>query len=150
MLGWIATRLGWKTARLAGVLRLKRPDGVAVAVELGTVPRPKGVAPHALASLAVEAGDDPHRPTLRGELERELGSGIAEAGDTTDADVMVWRLTTDAASANATEIEHRVRLGPNKAAKWLERTLHRPARDEAFAESIAFAENIVEDGSNIP
>jgi hypothetical protein len=49
----------------------------------------------------------------------------------------------------APAIEHRVRMGANKAAKWLERTLHRPASDPAFTESVAFAEQIVEDGLTV-
>jgi glucose-6-phosphate dehydrogenase assembly protein OpcA len=149
MLGWIGTRLGWTTARLAGALRFKRPDGGTVAVELGVVPRPEGVAPHTLAGLSVAAGEDPQRPALHGSIERELGSGLTglpgQENTTVDADVMVWRR----ARGDGPAIEHRVRLGTNKAAKWLERTLHRPARDVAFDESVAFAEHIVEDGLNV-
>jgi glucose-6-phosphate dehydrogenase assembly protein OpcA len=147
ILGWIGTRLGWKTSRLAGALRFKREDGANVTVELAAVPRPEGVAPHALAALLVEAGDDPQRPELRGSIERELASGLAgQVGTTVDADVMVWKCT----KADGTEIEQHIRLGPNKAAKWLERTLHRPMRDAAFDESVAFAEHIVKDGLTIP
>lgn len=141
MLGWMGTRLGWKTSRLAGALRFKRPDGQNVQVDLTAVPRPAGVAPHTLASLLVEAGDDPAQPILRGSIERELASGDATQ-DTVDADVLVWKLS----SPERGEIEQRVRLGANKAARWLERTLHRPPNDLAFDESIAFAEHIVEDG----
>jgi glucose-6-phosphate dehydrogenase assembly protein OpcA len=147
LLGWIGTRLGWKTSRLAGTLRLRRPDGGTVSLEIGRVARPKGVAPHTLASLAVEAGDDPARPALRGTIERSLGSGLAEHGATTDADVLVWKLVRRNGSETPIEIEQSVRLGPNKAAKWLERTLHRPPCDTAFVESVAFAEHIVEDGT---
>jgi hypothetical protein len=112
-------------------------------VELLSVARPAGVAPHALASLSIEAGDNPKRPLLRGSIERELASGLTDITSTTvDADVMVWK----SARAGAPEIEHRIRLGANKAAKWLERTLHRPQRDVAFGESVAFAEHVVEDG----
>ena len=44
LLGWIATRLGWKTSRLGGTMRFERADGARVAIELGAVPRPRGVA----------------------------------------------------------------------------------------------------------
>jgi glucose-6-phosphate dehydrogenase assembly protein OpcA len=142
MLGWVGTRLNWKTSRLAGALRVKRADGASVSIELRAVPRPEGVAPHTLAALAVEAGDDPQRPFLSGLIERELASGLGGADTTPDADVLVWKRKT----ADGTENEHRVRLGPNKAAKWLERTLHRRAHDVAFEESIAFAEQFVQDG----
>ncbi|HEY8079107.1 MAG TPA: glucose-6-phosphate dehydrogenase assembly protein OpcA [Labilithrix sp.] len=143
MLGWIATRLGWKTSRLGGTLRFKRPDGGAVALDLDSVARPEGVAPHALAAIRVEARlDDSPTSKLEGEIRRELGSGMS--GATADADVVVWKQTTKAGS-----FEQRVRLGANKAAKWLERTLHRPALDPAFDESVAFAEQIVEDGLTV-
>jgi hypothetical protein len=46
-------------------------------------------------------------------------------------------------------LEQHVRLGSNKAAKWLERTLHRPKRDPAFDESVVFAEHLVEDGLTV-
>lgn len=146
MLGWIGTRLGWKTSRLAGALRFKREDGAHVAIELHAVPRPRGVAPHTLAALMIEAGDDPRAPALRGSVERELASGLTDQADTTpDDDVIDWKYTR----AGGGESAQRIRLGPNKAAKWLERTLHRPMRDLAFAESVAFAEHIVEDGLTV-
>jgi glucose-6-phosphate dehydrogenase assembly protein OpcA len=150
VLGWIATRLGWKPSRLGGALRFLRRDGGTVHVELGAVPCPAGVAPHALAALSVEARATDAGPAaaegrpsfLRGTIRRELGSGLAEQEESTpDADVVAWRLESD-----DTAIEQRIRLGANKAAKWLERTLHRPASDPAFDESVAFAEQIVEDG----
>jgi glucose-6-phosphate dehydrogenase assembly protein OpcA len=143
LLGWMATRLGWKTSRLGGTLRFKRPDGGGVGLELEPVSRPPGVAPNTLAALVVEAHDGAAK--LEGEVRRELGSGQAEvAGETSDADVVLWRQTTPAGT-----YEQRVRLGANKAAKWLERTLHRPAFDPAFDESVAFAEQIVEDGLTV-
>ncbi len=146
MLGWIGTRLGWKVTRLAGALRFKRADGASVAVELTAVPRPSGVAPHTLATLSIEAGDDAANPVLRGSIQRELATGLTgQANSTVDADVVIWKLE----KPNAPPTEQRVRLGANKAAKWLERTLHRPASDTAFDESIAFAEHIVEDGLTV-
>ena len=146
MLGWMGTRLGWKTSRLVGALRFKRADGGSVIVELAAVPRPPGVAPHSLAGLTIEAGGDARTPELRGSIERELASGLPDQTDTTvDADVVVWKC----ARANGVEVEQRVRLRTNKAARWLERTLHRPPRDVAFSESVAFAEQIVEDGLTI-
>lgn len=150
MLGWIATRLGWKTARLGGSLRFKRPDGGVVAIELGAVPCPEGVAPLALAEIVVEAAADAGK--MRGSVTRDLGSGAtipppahAPGARTADADVMRWRLE----APNGHVAEQRVRLGANKAAKWLERTLHRQARDCAFEESVAFAEQIVDDGLTV-
>lgn len=88
---------------------------------------------------------------MRGSITRDLASGAsippaaegeATFGMTLDADVMRWRLE----SPNGHVAEQRVRLGTNKAAKWLERTLHRQAKDAAFDEAVAFAEQIVDDG----
>jgi glucose-6-phosphate dehydrogenase assembly protein OpcA len=143
MLGWIATRLDWKTSRLGGTLRFKRPDGGSVVIELGSVPRPAGVAPAALAALTIEAtsGDQ----TLKGHIQRELGSGMKGDDATPDADIVTWQREM----TGKPPFEQHVRLGANKAAKWLERTLHRPPVDVAFDESVAFAEQIVEDGLTV-
>ena len=144
MLGWIGTRLGWKLARLGGAVRTKRADGENITIELGAVPRPPGTAPQILAGLEVEANDGSTK--LVGSIERELATGPSHSSAATvDSDVLYWRLTI---GSNPT-IEHRVRLGTNKAAKWLERTLHRPAHDPAFDESVAFAEALVEDGLTV-
>ena len=134
-MGWLATRLGWKTSRLGGALRLKRPDGTLVSLDLGSVPRPEGVADMALARVTLVAEG------FEGTVERELGTGIE---GTRDADTLLWRRVLDGKT-----MEHRVRLGANKAAKWLERTLHRPAHDPAFDESVAFAEHLVDDGLTV-
>ncbi len=145
MLGWIGTRLGWKTMQAAGTLRFVREDGTPITIELACVPRPEGVAPNTLAAVKVEAGDDARQPALRGSIDRELASGLGGDNTTRDADVILWRCV----KKDGTEIEQRTRLGANKAAKWLERTLHRPPRDVAFDESVAFAEHIVENGLTV-
>lgn len=138
LLGWLSTRLGWKMVRLGGHLRLTRPNGDPVQLVLTAVPRPAGVAPSALAGIALEAVHD--GIVMRGTVERELGSGTAA---TPDADVLVWRLAADGVPSAT---EQRVRLGANKGGRLLERTLHRPAYDEALMESAKFAEDIDEEG----
>ena len=143
LIGWIATRLDWKISRLGGTLRFKRPDGGAVAIELGSVPLPPGVAPATLAAVSIEAKDEGR--TMKAEIDRELASGAQDGAATTDADMVVWRQTLD----NAAPLETRIRLGANKAARWLELTLHRPSSDPGFDESVAFAEQIVEDGLTV-
>ena len=145
LLGWLGTRLGWKLARLGGKMRFKRPDGATVILELGSVPRPEGVAPASLASVTIEAGDDGGAMTCN--VERELGSGgtYGREGQTVDADVVLWTCT----QPNHAPLEQRVRLNSNKAARWLERTLHRPPADPAFDESVVFAEHIVDDGLTV-
>lgn len=141
LLGWMATRLDWKTSRMGGKTRFKRADGANLTIELGCVPLPEGTAPQTLAAVYVEAEHDGQK--MCGSIERELGSGLGSGQEdaTPDADVMVWSLS----AADHAPREQRVRLGANKAAKWLERTLHRPRHDPAFDESVAFAEQIVED-----
>jgi glucose-6-phosphate dehydrogenase assembly protein OpcA len=138
ILGWMATRLGWKSSRLGGALRFRRPDGENVTVEFGVTPRPEGVAPSAISAITIEAEHDGVK--LRGTLSRELASGLE--GATPDADVVLWKLEADDAPVS----EQRVRFGANKGAKWLERTLHRPANDPTLMESAQFAEDVVEDG----
>lgn len=135
LVGWMATRLGWTATRTGRGLRFESAAGATVQVEIDAIACPPGVAPRSLARVCIEASDG--TSNLRGRVERVLGSGLS--GTTLDADVIDWTQEL----TNAAPIQQRVRLGPNKAAKWLERTLHRSAHDEAFDESIAFAERIV-------
>ncbi len=144
LLGWMATRLEWKISRLGGKTRYRRPDGAVVVVELGSVPKPEGVAPASLAVVVIEA--EAEGAKMSGSIERALasGGGSGSQGTTADADVVLWKHVTPSLGP----LEQRVRLSSNKAAKWLERTLHRPKSDPVFDESVAFAEHIVEDGLN--
>jgi len=135
LVGWIGTRLGIKAFHAGGAVRYVRPDGGEVTFELVAVPRPEGVSPATLAEVAFFAARNGE--TLRGSAVRDLASG-GQRGRTTDADMVTWKL----ASSLGSTLEHRVRLGTNKAAKWLERTLRRPSVDPALLESIAFAENV--------
>jgi glucose-6-phosphate dehydrogenase assembly protein OpcA len=137
-LAWMATRLGWKVARLGGALRFKRPDGGQVALSVEAVPRPAVVAPGALTHVGFVA--DTGGVVAKGTIERKLASGLA--GDTADADVLSWKL--DVALPAATE--QQVRLYANKEAALLIHTLHRPVSDPALSEAIAFAEQLTEDG----
>lgn len=128
MLGWIATRLGWRQDAVG----LVRADGRRVAVSLGRTARPRGVAEGTLACLKLRARGE--RGEVLGDITRALATGTDDAPD---ADVIDWKRIGPGGANDVAE--QRVRLGPNKAAKWLERTLHRPARDEAFEEAVAFA-----------
>jgi glucose-6-phosphate dehydrogenase assembly protein OpcA len=139
LLGWLATRLGWHAVRMGGALRMRRADGRDVALSLGAVPRPDGVAPGALASVAIEA--QAGGVTLRGTIDRELASGTDVAGKTVDADVVTWRMSV----GDKPLVERRVRLRANKGARVLERTLHRPPHDPALVEAVQFAEHFFED-----
>jgi glucose-6-phosphate dehydrogenase assembly protein OpcA len=138
LLGWLATRLGWKLQRLGGAMRFRRPDGGHVGVSLTAVKRPEEVAPAALAGLSLEAEADGVR--AKGSIVRDLGSGME--GQSPDADVVLWRLDVPFPVAT----EQRVRLRDNKGGKLLVRTLHRPVSDPTLSEAVAFAEQVFEDG----
>ncbi len=138
MLGWLATRLGLHPYRAGGAVRFVRADGTEVTTDFIAVPCPQEVAPATLAALSFVAtrGERVHR----GSIVRDLGSG-GQAGATDDADVIAWHLEPWQGAA----LDQHVRLGTNKAAKWLERTLRRPAKDMALLESVTFAEHVAED-----
>jgi glucose-6-phosphate dehydrogenase assembly protein OpcA len=128
LLGWLATRLGWKIASVGGALRFTRPDRAAIAVQLGAVARPPGVAAFSLAGVAVEATSGAQR--LHGTVTRDLGTNVA-----------AWRL-----DALGTTIEQSIRLTTYSEASVLERTLHRPPSDLALEETVQFVEDFAEDG----
>ena len=67
---------------------------------------------------------------------------FVECDPATDADVLRWRLTP----IEGAPVEQRVRLGGNKSARVLVRTLQRPAHDPLLVEAVAFAEQLYEDG----
>ncbi len=136
LLGWFATRLGWKMQRIGGSVRFRRPDGDSVALELRKAPRPPSIAPAALMGVTVEAEDQGLKVTGSLDLEVESGSNAA---------ILTWKLDAEVPSAT----EQRVRLSVNKGARMLERTLHRPSNDPALAESALFAEEIYEEGLTI-
>jgi glucose-6-phosphate dehydrogenase assembly protein OpcA len=140
LLGWLATRLDWRAERIGGTVRMRRADGRDVALEIGAVPCPGGVAPAALASVTLEA--ESGGVTLKGTIDRELASGAEISGKTADADVLTWRLQI----SGQTPIEQRVRLRSNKAARVLERTLHRALVDPVLVDAVRFAAHFIEDG----
>ncbi len=131
MLGWFATRLGWQAERLGGALRFLRADKKPVTVELAAMPRPEGVAPLAIGSI-----------TLRMKNESIIATGSVARdfkGDVTD--VLHYELDVNLPCSGV----QTVRLGANKGARVLERTLHRPAHDETLAEAVSFAERLDDD-----
>jgi glucose-6-phosphate dehydrogenase assembly protein OpcA len=126
MLGWLATRLGWRAASFAGKLRLLRADGgtIAVALESAAVPDEGRSALH---GLRIEAGREGLAMTA--EIAREQ-------------DAATWRMEVSAAGSDVRRIEQRVRLRASDAAGLLERTLRRPARDEALTDAVAWADEL--------
>ena len=131
MLGWFATRLGWQAERLGGALRFLRADKRPVSVELAAMPRAEGVAPLAIASVTLKMKHESIAAT--GTVTRDFGGDVA--------DVLHYSLDVNLPSAG----KQTVRLGANKSARVLERTLHRPAHDETLSEAVAFAERLDDD-----
>jgi glucose-6-phosphate dehydrogenase assembly protein OpcA len=129
LLGWLATRLGWQAASLAGKLRLSRADGGYLQTHLNA--RPSREAPRgSLLSVALEASAD--GTTLHGEVTREGG---------TQSGAAAWRIRTSSGAGEQTLHGH-VLLRANEPARLLERTLHRPAHDEALADAVAWADEL--------
>jgi len=126
MLGWLATRLGWRAASFAGKLRLLRADGGTVAVTLKSA-----------------AGPDEGRRALHGLRLEAARDGLAMTGEIArEQDAATWRMEVSAAAGDVRRIEQRVRLRASDAAGLLERTLRRPARDEALVDAVAWADEL--------
>jgi hypothetical protein len=134
--GWLGSRLGWRTRVIGGALRVEDAEGTAIDVRFGSVPRPAGVAPLALAAVEVEARWDGR--SLIGSITRDLASGVAKAAP--DADTLLWTRRLD----EGPSVERRVRLGANKGARLLEMTLHRPASDPTLVDAARFADRILD------
>ena len=131
MLGWFATRLGWKASSLAGKLRLLRADGAHIQVQLQADAR-ASASPGALLAVELEASRD--ETTLRGEVARSGG----EDGTGT------WRVEVKAGEETQ-RLEQHVRTFARQPARLLERTLRRPVHDEALAESVTWADELGDD-----
>jgi glucose-6-phosphate dehydrogenase assembly protein OpcA len=127
LLGWLATRLGWKIASLSGKLRLVRPDGGFLRAQL-VAQRDTGAPPGSLVSLELEANDG--TLSVRGNIAR-VGLG----------DMVVSSLDVSCDGEHR-HFEQQTSLRGNAPARLLERTLHRPPHDEALAESVAWADEL--------
>jgi glucose-6-phosphate dehydrogenase assembly protein OpcA len=131
LLGWLATRLGWKAGSIAGKLRLVRPDDATVQSSL-RADASCAASPGSLVAVTVEAALGPL--SMRGSISRQAS----------DADAAIWSLEVTS-GGEAQRIEQRVRLRSADAAPLLERTLHRPVRDEALAEAALWANELLEE-----
>jgi glucose-6-phosphate dehydrogenase assembly protein OpcA len=156
LLGWLATRLGWKAGSLAGKLRLVRLQGdggaapsraadtaeAHVQATLRADPTSR-LAPGTILEVRLEAAGA--EATMRGEIARAPG----------DAEAVTWRLEVTRAGGEPQRIEQRVQLpsaaatepasqrGPEKhAARLLERTLHRPPHDPALSDAATWADEL--------
>ncbi|HTB75115.1 MAG TPA: glucose-6-phosphate dehydrogenase assembly protein OpcA, partial [Polyangiaceae bacterium] len=135
LLGWLATRLGWKASSLAGQLRLLRTDGGHIQVQLHAdagSPAPRG----GLLAVEIEARRD--GAELRGEVARACGEACGEDRGGT------WRVEL-AAGGETRRVEQRVRTFADDPARTLERTLRRRVRDDALVESALWADELGSD-----
>jgi glucose-6-phosphate dehydrogenase assembly protein OpcA len=131
LLGWLATRLGWKASSFAGKLRMLRADGGALLVQLHaeTAPAmPRG------GLLAVEIEARGGEVSLHGEIARARGEDGAGA----------WRVEIKS-GGESQRVEQRVRTFDDEPARILQRTLRRRVHDDALAESVLWADEIGDD-----
>jgi glucose-6-phosphate dehydrogenase assembly protein OpcA len=128
LLGWFATRLGWRAGTLAGKLRLSRSDGAPISASLRADSASKAPA-GTLQVVRVEASSG--GASMRAAIERDPGS-----------DAATWRLEVTGADGETRRIEQHVRLTAWTPAALLERTLHRPTRDPALAEAATWADEL--------
>jgi glucose-6-phosphate dehydrogenase assembly protein OpcA len=125
LLGWLATRLGWKAASLAGKLRLVRRDGATIGVSLRS--QAGGNDGPSLRAVSIDAaGGD---LSVHGEMVREDGTAC-------------WRTEIRSGSSEPQRIEQRVRLRDEASAALLDRTLHRPTHDLALEEAAAWVDEL--------
>jgi glucose-6-phosphate dehydrogenase assembly protein OpcA len=133
MLGWLATRLGWKAASLAGKLRLVRRDGGTIAVSLRCATPPKdattGAGAGGASILAVRLDAGGADLSVHGEMEREGNAAN-------------WRMEIRSGSTEPQRIEQRVRLRDESNAALLDRALHRPTHDPALEEAAAWVDEL--------
>lgn len=128
LLGWLATRLGWKATSLAGKLRLVRRDGGPIAVSLCSEEGGSGEGTAgSVRALRLDAGGADL--SVQGEMER-------------DGDAAHWRMEVRCGSAEPQRIAQHVRLRDQSGAALLDRTLHRPTRDLALEEAAAWVDEL--------
>jgi glucose-6-phosphate dehydrogenase assembly protein OpcA len=133
LLGWLATRLGWRATSLAGKLRLVRRDGATIAVSLRSQAARGNEGPFLRAvSLDAASGD----LSVHGEIVRE-----GDASPARDA-TACWRTEIRSGSSEPQRIEQRVRLRDEASAALLDRTLHRPTHDPALEEAAAWVDEL--------
>jgi glucose-6-phosphate dehydrogenase assembly protein OpcA len=153
LLGWLATRLGWRPASMAGKLRLLRADGAPIAVSLRARPARDGAAQGPLLALDLEAAGPElavHGSIVRGDDDNatwtlEVGppsdGKLQAAGARAPDDVGGVGGRTDRGGGSR-RLEQRVRLRESQTARLLERTLRRPVYDDALVESVAWIDEL--------
>jgi len=127
LLGWLATRLGWKASAQPTRLALLRSDAGNVDVALGADPSSTAVR-GCLLSVRIEATVD--GVTVCGQIVRDARAD----------DAATWRLEVAALGCEPQHLEQHVRLRATEKAALLERTLHRPIHDPALEESVLWAD----------
>ena len=126
LLGWLATRLGWKATSQSTQLVLRRRDEGTTEVALGADPSSTAVRDSLLA-VRIEAMAD--GVTVRGQIVR----------DAREDDAATWQFEVTALGSEPQRLEQHVRLRATEKAALLERTLHRPIHNPALEESVIWA-----------
>jgi glucose-6-phosphate dehydrogenase assembly protein OpcA len=129
LLGWLATRLGWKPASRGDKFRLVRPDGGIVQTRL-CAQRAGWAARGTLLGVELEAQSDEVK--MVGDIARD---------DEGETDAASWRIVVSRGTETQ-RLEQHVRLRAGQPAPLLERTLHRPPRDTSLAEALLWADEL--------
>ncbi|HXX67052.1 MAG TPA: glucose-6-phosphate dehydrogenase assembly protein OpcA [Polyangiaceae bacterium] len=133
LLGWMATRLGWKTASLAGNLRLVRPDGGYVQIQLRPQLQAGGTGGRGRERLiGIEIAASSGELTMQGEIASDHSA---------EADAATWRVQVSE-GGEAQRLEQHTYLRGVEPAQVLERTLHRPPHDDALADAVLWADEL--------
>jgi glucose-6-phosphate dehydrogenase assembly protein OpcA len=141
LLGWLATRLGWKATSLAGKLRLVRRDGATIGVSLRAQAAAGGNDPPSLRAVSLDAASGDLG--VHGEIVREGDASPARDEATPARDeTACWRTEIRSGSSEPQRIEQRVRLRDEASAALLDRTLHRPTHDPALEEAAAWVDEL--------
>jgi glucose-6-phosphate dehydrogenase assembly protein OpcA len=127
LLGWLATRLGWKATAQPGKTALFYRGEEKIEVVLRANPSSRAIG-GALLAAHIEATAD--GVTLNGRIVRDAG----------EEDAASWRLEVTAEGGEPQRLEQRVRLRATDKAALLERTLHRPLRDPALEQSVLWSD----------
>jgi glucose-6-phosphate dehydrogenase assembly protein OpcA len=128
LLGWLATRLGWKAASFAGKLRLIRADGAQVHTQLRSRPASSGKR-GSLVGVSIEASEG--ELSLQGDIMR----------NDPDIDAATWRQQV-VSGGETQRLEQHMRLRGSEPGRLLERTLHRIPHDGALVDAVTWADEL--------
>jgi glucose-6-phosphate dehydrogenase assembly protein OpcA len=122
LLGWLATRLGWRVPR-------RSTSSEYLGVDVHLVARPSSTTSRGTL-LAVRLEASIEGAVFRGAMVRDAGP----------SDAASWRLEVQGKDGGVQHIEQHVRLRADETADLLDRTLHRPLHDPALADAVAWSD----------